>query len=138
MMNYTVNYPERRTFAPFDQEHYLLYLGENPVSYVPETAMIADGERAADPEPVDGYSYSGTYPDGGTLIRATEATYDAFVSGLIRRRYSADEVEALQANMVETLVNPEHPRAAEFSQKWAEFQTFRDECKANAKAVLGL
>lgn len=137
-MNYTVNYSEKRTFAPFDKEHYLLYLGETSVSYVPETAMIADGERTADPEPVDGYSYSGTYPDGGTLIRATEATYDAFVSGLIRRRYSADEVEALQANMVETLVNPEHPRAAEFTQKWEEFQKFRDECKADAKAVLGL
>lgn len=136
-MNYTVNYPKKRTFVPFDKEHYLLYLGETPVTYAAEPAMIAEGEAVA-PEPVDGYSYSGTYPDGGTLIRATEATYDAFVSGLIRRRYSADEVEALQANMVETLVSPKHPRAEEFTQKWEEFQKYRDECKANAKAVLGL
>lgn len=136
-MKYTVNYPQKRTFVPFDEEHYLLYLGETPVTYAAEPAMIVEGEAVA-PEPVDGYSYSGTYPDGGTLIRATEATYDAFVSGLIRRRYSADEVEALQANMVETLVNPEHPRAEEFTQKWEEFQKYRDECKANAKAVLGL
>lgn len=136
-MNYTVNYPKKRTFVPFDEEHYLLYLGETPVTYAAEPALIVEGEAVA-PEPVDGYSYSGTYPDGGTLIRATEATYDAFVSGLIRRRYSADEVEALQANMVETLVNPEHPRAEEFAQKWEEFQKYRDECKANAKAVLGM
>lgn len=136
-MKYTVNYPKKRTFVPFDKEHYLLYLDENPVTYAAEPALIVEGEAVA-PEPVDGYSYSGTYPDGGTLIRATEATYDAFVSGLIRRRYSADEVEALQANMVETLVNPEHPRAEEFTQKWEEFQKYRDECKANAKAVLGL
>lgn len=134
----TVNYLEKRTFAPFDKEHYLLYLGETPVTYVPETAMTAEGETAAAPESVVGYSYTGTYPDGGTLIRSSEATYDAFVSGLIRRRYSADEVEALQANMVETLVNPEHPRAEEFAQKWEEFQKYRDECKADAKAVLGL
>lgn len=136
-MKYTVNYPQKRTFVPFDEEHYLLYLGETPVTYAAEPAMIVEGEAVA-PEPVDGYSYSGTYPDGGTLICATEATYDAFVSGLIRRRYSADEVEALQANMVETLVNPEHPRAEEFTQKWEEFQKYRDECKANAKAVLGM
>lgn len=137
-MNYTVNYPEKRTFAPFDKEQYLLYLGENPVTYVPDAPTIAAGETRESLEPVEGYSYTGTYPDGGTLIEAKEATYEAFVSGLIRRRYSADEVEALQANMVETLVNPAHPRAEEFTQLWGEFQQYRDECKANAKAVLGL
>lgn len=135
---YTINYPEKKTFVKFDQEQFLLYLGENPVTYVPETTTIADGENESSPESVDGFSYSGTHPDGGTLIKAKEATYEAFVSGLIRKRYSADEAEALQANMLETLVNKENPRAAEFTQKWEEFQEYRDECKASAKAVLGL
>lgn len=135
---YTTNYPERKTFVSFDHEQFLLYLGETPVTYVPETAKIADGESEVAPEPVDGFSYTGTHPDGGTLIKAKEATYEAFVSGLIRKRYSADEAEALQANMLETLVNKENPRAAEFTQKWEEFQEYRDECKASAKAVLGL
>lgn len=135
---YTTNYPERKTFVSFDHEQFLLYLGETPVKYVPETAKIADGENEVAPEPIDGFSYTGTHPDGGTLIKAKEATYEAFVSGLIRKRYSADEAEALQANMLETLVNKENPRAAEFTQKWEEFQEYRDECKASAKAVLGL
>ena len=137
-MNYTANYPEKRTFAPFDKEHYLLYLGETPVSYVPDVDLRIVAGTNESPEPVEGFSYTGTYPDGGTLIEAKEATYEAFVSGLIRKRYSADEVEALQANMVETLVNPAHPRTEEFTQLWGEFQQYRDECKANAKAVLGL
>lgn len=135
---YTTNYPERKTFVSFDHEQFLLYLGETPVTYVPETAKIADGENEVAPEPVDGFSYTGTHPDGGTLIKAKEATYEAFVSGLIRKRYSADEAEALQANMLETLVNKENPRADEFTQKWEEFQAYRNECKSNAKAVLGL
>ncbi|WP_418989159.1 hypothetical protein [Alistipes sp.] len=132
---YTVNYPEKRTFIPFDKEQYLLYLGETPATYVPQAAAIDAGET---PDPVNGFSYSGDYPDGGTLIKAKEPSYEAFVSGLIRKRYSADEVEALQANMVETLANKEHPRAEEFAQRWTEFQEYRDECKANARAVLGL
>lgn len=135
---YTINYSETRTFSQFDREQFLLYLGEKPVTYTPEVVAMATDEAAPIAEPVDGFSYTGTHPDGGTLIRAKEATYDAFVSGLIRQRYSSDEVEALQANMVEALLDKENPRAVEFTQKWEEFQQYRNECKASAKKVLGL
>jgi hypothetical protein len=129
----TVNYPQRKAFTKFDDRHYVLYLGERSVEYLPEHAGLHDGEAAG---PVDGYSYTGPMGDGGTLVAATEATYGAFVSGLLRQRYSADDVEALQANMTEALHNAEHPRAAEFTGAWDNFQAYREECKTIAKEVI--
>ena len=74
--------------------------------------------------------------DGGTLIEAKEATYDEFVSGLIRTRYSASRVEAIQSNRMIALVNPEHERAAEFISEWDDFQSYRKQCKEQADALI--
>jgi hypothetical protein len=132
----TINYPERRAFTKFDDRHHVLYLGEKPVKYTPEHVGLHDGEAAEAAGPVDGYSYTGPMGDGGTLVAATEATYGAFVSGLLRQKYSSDDVEALQANMTEALHNSEHPRAAEFTGAWDNFQAYREECKAIVKEVI--
>ena len=131
----TVNYPERRAFTKFDDRHHVLYLDEKAVTYTPEPAGPGD-EETVPPAPIEGYSYTGPMADGGTMIAATEATYGAFVAGLLRQRYSADDVEALQANMMTALHNAGHPRAAEFAGAWDEFQSFREECKAAAKEVI--
>lgn len=139
---YTANYPEKRTFEKFDNEHYMVYLNEEPVTYTLTSSLglaNPDPETEADTvEEINGFSYTGDQMDGGTLIPATEATYDAFVSGLIRVKYSADEVEAMQANMLEAVRDKKHPRAAEFTQRWEEFQDYREKCKENAKKVLNL
>ena len=50
----------------------------------------------------------------GTLINAKEATYDAFVSGLIRNVYSSDRVEAISINRINALIDPTIDRADEF------------------------
>jgi hypothetical protein len=128
---YTINYSQRRTFSQFDSRHFLLYLSEQPVEYRPEI-----GEPAESSDPIEGYSYTGTMEDGGTLIAATEASYGAFVSGLIRLKYSADETEAIQANMLMAIHDNTHPRAEEFIQSWSDFQMYRDKCKAIAREVL--
>ncbi len=134
----TVNYPERKAFTRFDDRHFALYLGEEAISYAPDHTEPGDDVPAPStpPAPVEGYSYTGPMADGGTMVAATEATYEAFVSGLVRRRYSADDVEALHVNKTETLGNAAHPRAEEFAQAWEEFQTYRAECKAAAREVL--
>ncbi len=132
----TSNYPQRKAFTKFDDRHYLLYLGEKSVEYLPEHVGPAEGEAAENPEPVKGYSYTGGMGDGSTIIAATEASYGAFASGLIRLKYSADDSEALQANMLIAIRNSDHPRAGEFVQKWDEFQAYREECKAIAKEVI--
>lgn len=136
-MCYTVIYPAKRTYEKFDNEHYMLYLGEKSAKYTPAGVMEASEDQEP-VKPVNGFSYTGDQEDGGTLIKAGEATYDAFVSGLIRKRYSADEVEAIQSNMIIALKNPESERTADFNQDWEEFQAYRAECKTLAKTVLNI
>lgn len=129
---YKAIYAEKKTFSKFDNEHYLCYLnGETVEGYVPETM---EGEDT--PEPVTGYAYTGDMADGGTLIEAREATYDEFVSGLIRVRYPASRVEAIQSNRMIAFVNPKHERAAEFISEWDAFQSYREQCKEQAKALV--
>lgn len=113
-------YPVRKTFVKFDDEHYLLYLNEEVVEdYLPENA-----EEGA--VPFKAYAYSGTEGDGSTKIKATEATYAQFVSGLIRTRYSADAVEAILLNSQSRF---DAPKEAEHKVEFADLEEFRQECK---------
>ncbi|KAA6321590.1 hypothetical protein EZS27_028770, partial [termite gut metagenome] len=89
-------------------------------------------------EKVPGFAYTGTMPDGGMLIEAKEAGYGSFVSGLIRTRYSSDDAEALQGNIILAVVNPDSEKSKGYKQDWEEFQSFRNECKKNAKKILNL
>jgi len=133
---YTAIYPEKRGFVPYDRDQYLLYLNEQAVTYTPEE--VIEGEEVSERTPIKGFSYTGELEDGGTLIKATFATYDAFVAGLIRKQYSADEVEALNSNMILAMRESENERAEEFTQRWEEFQSYREDCKEKARAVLNL
>ncbi|MEL7600543.1 MAG: hypothetical protein AAGU18_10670 [Proteiniphilum sp.] len=122
----TAIYFSRKTFNHFDNERYLLYLNEEIIqNYVPEDAP--EGV-----EPVTAYSYTGTEEDGGTLITATEQNYEAFVSGLIRTRYSADQVEAILLNVQSS--NPD--RMPEFLLELDQLNAFREECKQIAAGLL--
>lgn len=132
-------YKERRTYLHFDAEHYLLYLNEGREEYIPSTPMpVEEPENPPVSVPVTGYSYEGEETDGGTLIEAIEASYEAFVNGLIRKRYTQSEVEALQSNMLISLAEPDNERSAEFRQEWDTYQAYREQCKTDAKAILNL
>ncbi len=74
--------------------------------------------------------------DGGTLIEAREATYDEFVSGLIPHEVLGQPGEAIQSNRMIAFVNPEHERAAEFISEWDDFQSYREQCKEQANALI--
>jgi len=126
-------YKERKKFEKYDNEHYLLYLNERPANFIQSSGTQ---ERETVPEPVPGYSYTGTMPDGGTLIKASRASYEEFVAGLIRLKYTADAENAINANMILSLSDPTHERAEEFKAEWEIFQQYREECKENAKTVI--
>lgn len=127
-------YQDRKKYERFDTNLYLLYLNEQSAEFTPRGGTQPTNEEPAIPVP--GYSYTGDHPDGGTLIEAKENSYDAFVNGLIRKKYSEATVEAIQSNMIVALTDPENSRSSEFTQEWNTFQAYRAECKAKADEVL--
>ena len=123
-------YTERKTFVKYDDNHYLLYLNEEVLeNHVPEGH---GGEP--EPEPCTAYAYTGTCEDGGTLIEAADATYERFVSGLVRTRYSADRVEAITLNKL----GSDTAWMAEFEAEFEELERYRSDCKARVRALLGM
>ncbi len=123
---YTEIYPERKAFNRYDTGHFLVYLNE----VILENHLSPDADEGV--LPATGYQYTGTFPDGGTLIPAQEATYDNFVSGLVRSRYSADQVEAILLNVQSS--NQE--RMPEFISEFNQLNAFREECKQIAAGLL--
>ena len=124
-------YPSRKSFVKFDDDHYLLYLGEQQVdNYQPEsiTPGTAPSAEESSETAITAFSYEGTEPDGSTKIAAQEATYGAFSAGLVRLKYSQDEVEAILANKGDG--NEEHQ--AEFD----DYQSWRTQAKEIATDVL--
>lgn len=89
---YKVSYIGRKNFVKFDDKHYLLYLNE-------EQAEVKNEETG---DAVQGYAYTGSKPDGGTLVEAKDVTDDnrraKFVAGLIGTEYDIDSQIAILAN----------------------------------------
>lgn len=117
-------YYSKMSFNKYDDNHYIVYLNEEVIeNYVPETF---EGDKAPEPQTV--YAYTGTEEDGGTLIEANSATYDEFVSGLVRLEFSQAKVEAVLLNQGDG--NDEH--LAEYNA----LQLYRKECKIFASKLL--
>ena len=89
---YKVSYIGRKNFVKFDDKHYLLYLNE-------EQAEVKNEETG---DAVQGYAYTGSQPDGDTLVKAKDVTDDnrraKFVAGLIGTEYDIDSQIAILAN----------------------------------------
>ena len=135
---YTENYTQKRTYERFDSAHYVLYLGEKSVKFTPAQPRMPGSEDAPAPKKISGYSYTGDRPGGGTLIKAQEATYAQFVAGLIALHYTSDAESAVHSNYLLTLGDSVHEKAEQYRQEFETYNAYRNECKANAKAVLGL
>ena len=92
--------PQRQTFVKYDDNHYLLFLHEQAAEQEDEFA----GK-------ISGYTYTGTMPDGSTLIEATGVTSEnmrgKFIAGLIGIEYSKDDQIALLANGEDTAAHAE-------------------------------
>lgn len=117
-------YLDRKSFAKYDEGRYILYLNEETIEeYVPETH---EGEEEA--QPCTAYSYEGTEAGGGTVITAENASYDDFVAGLVRLKYSQNQVEAILCN---------HSGGEErYVSEYNQLQEYRKECKQKAAEVL--
>lgn len=121
---YTCFYTEKKKFSRYDLNHYILYLNEEVTSQVDEETE----------EEVSGYTYTGDFPDGGTLIKAKEPTYGCFVSGLIRLKYSQDDVEAILLN----IQSGNKERISEFNEKLEQLNKYRQQCKNTIKQMLNM
>ena len=92
--------PQRQTFVKYDDSHYLLFLNEQAAEQEDEFS----GK-------ISGYTYTGTMPDGSTIIEATGVTAEnmrgKFIAGLIGIEYSKDDQIALLANGEDTAAHAE-------------------------------
>ena len=92
--------PQRQTFVKYDDSHYLLFLNEQAAEQEDEFS----GK-------ISGYTYTGTMPDGSTIIEATGVTAEnmrgKFIAGLIGVEYSKDDQIALLANGEDTAAHAE-------------------------------
>ena len=92
--------PQRQTYIKYDDSHYLLFLHEQEAEQEDEFS----GK-------ISGYTYTGTMPDGSTLIEATGVTAEnmrgKFIAGLIGTEYTKDDQIALLANGEDTAAHAE-------------------------------
>lgn len=115
----------RMSYVKYDDNHYLLYLNEKRVDdYHPDNA----GESAGDDQTVKAYSYEGDEPDGSTKIEAKSANYKDFVTGIVRMKYSQNDVEAILCNHGDG--NAEH------AKEYDDFQAWREQAKQWANEIL--
>lgn len=112
--------PQRQTYIKYDDGHYLLFLNE-------QTAEQEDEFSGK----ISGYTYTGTMPDGSTLIEATGVTAEnmrgKFIAGLIGIEYSKDDQIALLANGEDT---------AEHAEELEKFQSVRAAAKKAVDELL--
>ena len=110
--------PQRQTYIKYDDSHYLLFLHEKATEQEDEFS----GK-------ISGYTYTGTMPDGSTLIEATGVTAEnmrgKFIAGLIGTEYSKDDQIALLANGEDTAAHAEE--LAKFKEVRAEAKKAVDE-----------
>ena len=113
--------PQRQTFVKYDDSHYLLFLHEQAAEQEDEFS----GK-------ISGYTYTGTMPDGSTLIEATGVTAEnmrgKFIAGLIGTEYSKDDQIALLANGEDT---------AAHAEELAKFKAVRAAAKKEVDELLG-
>lgn len=115
----------RMSYVKYDDNHYLLYLNEKRVDdYHPDNK----GESAGDDKTVTAYSYEGDEPDGSTKIEAKSANYKDFVTGIVRMKYSQNDVEAILCNHGDG--------KAEHVKEYDDFQAWREQAKQWANEIL--
>lgn len=101
-----------------------MYLNEEVIeNYVPEDAP--DGFK-----PVTAYAYTGTEPDGGTLIDAADNSRDTLINGLIRSIYTQSEEDAIKTHQLIVLTNPDTDKTQEYASEWAKFNVDREYAKS--------
>ncbi|MBO4963691.1 MAG: hypothetical protein J6C65_01975 [Prevotella sp.] len=113
--------------SKYDNENVIVYLNEAVIkNFVPED--VAEGTEI---KPYTAYQYTGTEPDGGTLIPSSDiGDRGQLVNGIIRTKYTASDELAIQRHMVND--------SEKHAEEWREYNEFCEEAKRQADKILAL
>lgn len=120
---FTVAYPKQMRPTQFDGAHFICYLNESPAVYYADE----------DSEPTAGFSYTGTMPDGGTLVACDELNRDKLINAVIRTKYLQTEEDAIKTHQLMVLnakaglSELSEEKIVEYMLEWNEFEQFRKE-----------
>lgn len=123
METFTVAYPKQMRPSKYDGAHFICYLNETPADYYP----------AEDSEPMPGFSYTGTMPDGGTLVVCDELNRDKLVNAVIRTKYMQTEEDAIKTHQLMVLnakaglSELSDEKIVEYQREWELFESVRAE-----------
>lgn len=132
---YSAVYPQKKTMLKYSNGKIIAYLNEKPmVNYLPDNAMESQ-------KPFDGYQYTGTEHDGGTVLDCADAnSYNDVVNALIRASYSQSTEDSIcrhQIAIAQGLITDEDEKE-KYGKEFASFNTCCEEAKTLAKSWLGL
>lgn len=132
---YSAVYPQRKTFLQYSDKKIIAYLNEKPMAnYLPDNAMESQ-------QPFDGFQYTGTERDGGTILDCPDAgNYDDVVNSLIRASYSQSREDSIYRHQVlinKGLVTDEDEKE-KYEKEFDDFNACCEEAKTLAKSWLGL
>ena len=132
---YSAVYPQKKTMLKYSNNKIIAYLNEKPmVNYLPDNAMESQ-------KPFDGYQYTGTEHDGGTVLDcADDKNYDDVVNALIRASYSQsteDSIYRHQIAIAQGLITDDDEKE-KYGKEFASFNTCCEEAKTLAKSWLRL
>lgn len=132
---YSAVYPQKKTMLKYSNNKIIAYLNEKPmVNYLPDNAMESQ-------QPFDGFQYTGTEHDGGTVLDcADDKNYDDVVNALIRASYSQSTEDSIYRHQIaisQGLITDESEKE-KYENEFASFNTCCEEAKALAKSWLGL
>ena len=127
MNRHSAIYVERRTFSKYDEGRIIGYLNEEVIpDYVPEH----HGEEET-PQPVTAYRYTGTEPDGGTIMDCLDPKdYGHVTNAIIRASLTESEELAIHRHYQND--------SEEYAQEWHDYNSLCEQAKLQAKAWLGV
>lgn len=129
---FTRTYPERKTCLQYAAGKIIGYLEEKVVeNYQPEATGI---EEEPEPWPV-AYQYTGTEPDGGTIMPCSNPEdYGQVTNAIIRTRYTESDENAIHRHRLQCIESPSSLEEAKLQQYDEEWHSYNDFCE-NAKAI---
>lgn len=126
-------------------------INENKNPEVEVQEMVMTPEQIAEMEAMKNQELFGNHVKkiGGCAVVTVEdevialempITYPQLVAAIVKRKYDADQTEAITANYIssreEGAVEPE--KAEEYAAEYAAYQEWRNKAKAVAKEVMGI
>lgn len=119
----------------YDEGRVLLFLREKEVKgYVNDTSMSTDEKS----EPQDGFTYTGTESDGGTLVETKTTCRDGLIDAIIRSEYSESQEDAIKTHKLMILdMDDNDPQKESYQAEWQQFCDWQKYAKSTVDSWLG-